>query len=125
MENRIKLINRNVLIKHLFVVLVIVGYYLVLHLLSWTCPFKAIFGISCPTCGTTRSLLALVRLDFSAYWYFHPAGILVVMAVLIGFHFKILDKYIKPWITRLLFYVMIVLIMVTYIIRMFNGTIPH
>ncbi len=29
----------------------------------WSCPFKGIFGIPCPTCGTGRAALALARLD--------------------------------------------------------------
>ncbi len=35
----------------------------------WSCPFKGLFGIPCPTCGTGRAALALARFD--------PVGALV------------------------------------------------
>ena len=38
----------------------------------WCCPIKFIFGINCPGCGMTRSMMALLRLDLGASFYWHP-----------------------------------------------------
>lgn len=37
------------------------------------CLFKALFGIACPACGMTRAYTSLLRLDFSAAFYYNPA----------------------------------------------------
>lgn len=42
------------------------------------CPFKALTGLPCLTCGATRAVAALLRGDFAASLRFHP---LVIPAV--------------------------------------------
>ncbi len=36
------------------------------------CAFKALFGLPCPTCGSTRSLVYLSRTDFSSAFLMNP-----------------------------------------------------
>lgn len=38
----------------------------------WGCSFKALTGIACPTCGTTRAALALARFDFATAITHYP-----------------------------------------------------
>lgn len=38
----------------------------------YRCPFRALFGISCPCCGMTRALLAALRGDLAAAFQYHP-----------------------------------------------------
>ncbi|MEZ5216028.1 MAG: DUF2752 domain-containing protein [Ilumatobacteraceae bacterium] len=38
------------------------------------CPIRRVTGLPCPTCGMTRSVLALVRGDLVASVAAHPAG---------------------------------------------------
>ena len=45
------------------------------------CLIKAITGVSCPGCGMTRSVLALLRLDFSGAWHYHPLIYYLIIAV--------------------------------------------
>ena len=47
------------------------------------CRFKALFGIPCPTCGTTRAALALARFDFLKALAHYPLAT-VAWTVLIG-----------------------------------------
>lgn len=116
--------KKSIISKHLLYLLIIIIYYTLFHLVLGSCPIKLIFGISCPTCGTTRSLLALLKLDFSGYWHFHPAGIFVFFGSLIGIHMVKMDKFITRWVTRFSFYFMILIIIITYILRIFTHTLP-
>jgi hypothetical protein len=48
------------------------------------CAFRAITGVPCPTCGGTRALLALSRLDAAAALAWNPLVTLAVAAFLGG-----------------------------------------
>ena len=50
----------------------IASVYGVLFALGITCPIKHLTGISCPGCGMSRAVWALLRLDFAAAAYYHP-----------------------------------------------------
>jgi len=65
-------------------------YVLLSQLLGITCLIKKTTGISCPGCGMTRALLALVRLDVSAALYYHPLVffLLPVLTGLLVFHVR-------------------------------------
>ena len=41
------------------------------------CPLFSLTGVHCPTCGLTRSVLAMVRGDLNMSLTYHPAGILL------------------------------------------------
>lgn len=45
------------------------------------CPFKTLTGLPCPTCGVTRAVMAMTRLDFAAALAFNP---LAAAAALFG-----------------------------------------
>ena len=44
------------------------------------CPFKAVTGIPCATCGSTRSMLALLHFDLSTALQSNPAVSLFAIA---------------------------------------------
>lgn len=46
------------------------------------CLFKEFTAIPCPTCGTTRSLIAFSKLDLVAALQFNPLLFLLILAVL-------------------------------------------
>lgn len=47
------------------------------------CPIKSITGFPCPSCGSTRSVLELLRGDFLEAIYINPLGILLFFLALI------------------------------------------
>ncbi len=48
------------------------GILLAWVLLDLPCLIRAATGIPCPSCGMSRAWLAVLRLDFSAAFSFHP-----------------------------------------------------
>ena len=78
-----KIFTNKFIKRHLIVVGVFIFYFLILHLLGWSCPIKDIFDIPCPTCGTTRSLISLMLLDFKGYLFYQPAGVSVLICLLL------------------------------------------
>lgn len=53
----------------------------------WSCPIRHFTGVPCPTCGMTRSFLALARGDWSAAISYHAFGpVLVGLLLLIVIH---------------------------------------
>lgn len=114
----------KVLRKHLVFFGFFALYYIFLDLLDTTCLIKKVFGFHCPTCGATRSLISLLTLDFKGYWYYHPASILIVVALFLGLHRKNILKNFNNLLFNLIFYGSLVIIVVTYIIRLSLGIIP-
>lgn len=47
------------------------------------CLIKNTTNIPCPSCGSTRSVLSILHLDFPMALYYNPLGFLIVPAMLI------------------------------------------
>lgn len=85
--------------------------------LSFGCPFRLLFGISCPGCGMTRALFSLLTLDFGNAFEMHPLVFLLPLAVLIYFKRRSIPKKVM---TALCVFALIILFAV-YCIRMAQG----
>src|SRR5689334_21065069 len=73
------------------------GAVLVMQLgLTYPCPFKFLFGIPCPTCGTTRSLAALASFDVVQSLRFNPLVLIGGLGALTGY---LLRRRVS-WISR-------------------------
>ena len=59
---------------YLLAALAIAGWF-------WRCPLRMV-GLSCPGCGMTSALLAVLGLDFRTAFYFHPLWPLVVLCAI-------------------------------------------
>lgn len=51
------------------------------------CIFKKVFGIDCPACGITHSVMALMTGHVKSALHYHPAGpfILLLLAVMVAY----------------------------------------
>jgi len=98
------------------VVIVLVAI-LVFNLLGfeYSCVFKALTGIPCPTCGMTRSFLSLLKLDLKSAFYYHP--LFWVVPIIAG-SFLIKNERIRKY--RKAFLVLTVtLFIAVYLLRLF------
>ena len=50
-----------------------------------SCSFKALTGVPCPTCGTTRLMIHLAQVDLAGAFGLNPAVALAVIAALLLF----------------------------------------
>lgn len=113
---------RSIVMMHLLF-LGLAGLFVYLYsLIGITCLLRAITGIPCPTCGSTRAMLSLLRLDFVGYWYFNPMALPLVGAFLAVFHINLYPK----WSRFVYVYVgvVLVLLVVLYVYRLMHGLIP-
>lgn len=78
------------------------------------CPIRFFIGISCPGCGMSRALEALLRLDFPLALEMHPLVFLLPVAVLVYFTRKLIPKKFL----RLLYAFALILLITVYIARM-------
>ncbi len=62
---------RNVKDK-LITTAVLLAVVIGMRVLSVSCPFLAWTGLPCPTCGMTRAWIAVLTLDLSAAFAYHP-----------------------------------------------------
>lgn len=57
---------------------------------GFPCPFKYIFGIPCPACGSLHALHAIIHGDFYGYIQHNYLAIPMIMAFWFGIHKKAL-----------------------------------
>lgn len=72
--------------------ILIIALACILILIRFPCPFKFIFGIPCPACGTMHALLAIIKLDFDEYVKQNYLAIFLILAFWLGMHKKTLFK---------------------------------
>ena len=48
------------------------------------CPTQLLFGISCPTCGLGRSLIAAINGEYDLSFSYHPFGIPLFFGLSVG-----------------------------------------
>ena len=107
---------------HILIFAVIAAVAAAYHFLLGGCPIRSLLGFPCPACGVSRSLAALLRLDFRASLRYHPLTVPLLLLVWFAFHrnlFK-LSKRMKDGIII----GGAVLVFAVYLIRLFMGTIP-
>ena len=86
------------------------------------CPIRAALGVPCPTCGMTRSLLALLRLDLRLSFSLHPLTIPFGFALWFAIHRDLfrMSKKAKDAILILSG----AAVFAVYLARLFLGDIP-
>jgi hypothetical protein len=66
------------------------GRFLPLLDLAPSCVFKAVTGVPCPTCGSTRSIVFLSHGDMLSAFYMNPLVALCAIIALVYFFYRII-----------------------------------
>ncbi len=77
MKNRLKVIA----VRNLILLGAVLLFLLMAALTDFSCPLFRILKIPCPTCGVTRAMFALLRLDLTAYVHYQPLALPLCVAV--------------------------------------------
>lgn len=106
------------MIKHIKIFFVIGIIIFFLYFFNIGCPIRYFIGYPCPTCGITRSILCLLRLDFKGFIYYNPMTVIIILAFILAIHRKIIP--INKKLVDVLVCIMALLIFIVYIIRFNN-----
>lgn len=55
-----------------------------------SCPTYILFGVKCPGCGLTRSVVELAHGDWASSWHFHRLGWLIGLVILLQVPYRLL-----------------------------------
>lgn len=82
--------------RHLFIFAVIGIYFVLSTMFGITCPIKYITKVPCPTCGMTRAMMSLIRLDFKGYVEYNVMAFFMITAVMLLIHRNVFKE--RRWI---------------------------
>ena len=101
--------------RHILYVIIICLFIFIITIFKIGCPFLYIFKIPCPSCGCTRAIVSLLRLDIKGYLKYQPFAIpLIISTWLILHSSKFTDKKIIYFVTFLI----LILNFIFYIIKL-------
>lgn len=104
-------------------ILAAVGLFIgALDYFSIGCPIRFLTGVPCPTCGTTRALLSLARLDLRGYVYYNPLALPVCVVLWLALHSKLLHWGKRAELSLLIGTAVVVL--GVYLYRLCTNSIP-
>lgn len=86
------------------------------------CPIRYVLNIPCPTCGMTRALFSLLKLDFSSYFLYNPMALPLAAVILLQIYAHKHTRFKK--IINAVTIVTALLIFIVYIIRLYYSIIP-
>ena len=102
-----------IIVLHSAIVILICVFILI----GFPCPFKFIFGIPCPACGTLHALHAIICRNLYEYMRHNYLAIPMVMAFWFGIHKKTLFK--NNVFIDIFIYVVCTLVVIKYFLKLF------
>ena len=99
-------------------ILAVALLYLFFHVSGIGCPIHYATGISCPGCGMTRAVFALLRLRFADAFHYHP----LVYALPFALAFYLLRKRFSKRANQIFLFTFIAIFVIIYLVRMCDPT---
>lgn len=120
--------------KRFINILILMSFYLFIYLLfngmiPGECLFKKIFSISCPACGLTRSIKAILKLDFISSFNYNILGILLFIMTIVITILLIVDiikgtnrtiNYLLKYLGKY-YYIIIIILVISMVINNIRG----
>ena len=72
--------------------LILLFFLIAVFYLSFGCPSRLLFGLSCPGCGMSRAVESLLKLDIASAFQMHPLVFALPVAVVVYFLRKRIPK---------------------------------
>lgn len=83
----------------------------------FACPFKSYFGFDCPGCGFQRSVISLLKGNFTESFLFYPATIPILMLALFTIVHLYLDIKTGAMIIKIAYAGIAIIILINYIYK--------
>lgn len=96
-ENQKKIIYNHILIFSAISILIIIKF---------PCPFKSVFKIPCPACGSLHAFNSLLHLKIRESFNYNPFAVPLVLAVWAGIHKNSIFKKSK-WVDVFIIFISI------------------
>ena len=103
--------------RNLQFLFVAAGYGTICFFTNITCPFKEILNFPCTTCGVTRALVALIRLDISGYLKNNAMALFLFVAVFLMLNIDFFEK------RKIIYFYVFSVLMINFIYYLFRITI--
>lgn len=114
--------RKTIIVMHLLFLFLGVLFLFIYSWLDITCLLRFLTGVPCPTCGATRAMFSLTRLDFAGYWFYNPMALPLVVAFLAVFHIRLYPRWSR--VVYVYVGIVVVLTVVLYVYRLMHGLIP-
>ncbi len=105
---------KSFLKRNLFLFLCFIAYITFTNVLGFSCPLKILFDTPCPTCGVTRALYSLLRLDLEMYFKYNVMAIPLLISVCL---FLNINFFRRKKFVYIFGYTVLIINMVYYIVR--------
>ena len=105
-----KIIKRNIPI-----VLAVVCFWTIGIFTDVICPIKRFLGVPCPTCGVSRALFALLRLNFTEYVTYNVMAPFLIAALILLVNIELFKKKRTVYAVA---YVILILNSIYYVVRL-------
>jgi hypothetical protein len=102
-DDPVRCIHLNILFSHLLLFIIagsVIYLSIDLSFIPHICLFQHFFGIPCPGCGITRSLLAFFVGDFQSAWMQNPVGPILGVSLVAQIPIRILALCSVSWSRR-------------------------
>ena len=106
---------RRIIKRNIPIVLAVVCFWAIGIFTDVVCPIKRFLGVPCPTCGVSRALFALFRLNFAEYVTYNVMAPFLIAALVLIVNIELFKKKRTVYAVA---YVILILNLIYYVVRL-------